>query len=144
MLDINNQYFRSRNRALPQDSHTLWGSTRDLWTVVDTRLCTACVFVSLYLTHIYFRGDRMITFCNEISALCSRRMTHILPTCNVTQSACFMETFIIGIRTVQVLFSPVLVDVDYPVTCHDLHNKLSCTLLIRIIRRYPYGANHVV
>jgi hypothetical protein len=28
-------YFRSRNRALPQDSHSLLGSTGDLWTVLD-------------------------------------------------------------------------------------------------------------
>jgi hypothetical protein len=33
MLDSNEYYFRSRNCALPQDSHSLRGSTRDLWTV---------------------------------------------------------------------------------------------------------------
>jgi hypothetical protein len=32
-LDSNKHYFRSRNRALPQDSHFLSGTTRDLWTV---------------------------------------------------------------------------------------------------------------
>jgi hypothetical protein len=33
-LGINEDYFRSRNLALPQDSHSLMGSTRDLWTVL--------------------------------------------------------------------------------------------------------------
>jgi hypothetical protein len=32
-LDSNEHHFRSRNFALPQDSHSLRGSTRDLWTV---------------------------------------------------------------------------------------------------------------
>jgi hypothetical protein len=32
-LDSNEHYFPSRNRALPQDSHSLRGSARDLWTV---------------------------------------------------------------------------------------------------------------
>jgi hypothetical protein len=32
-LDSNEHYFRSRNRALPQDSYSLRGSARDLWTV---------------------------------------------------------------------------------------------------------------
>jgi hypothetical protein len=32
-LDSNEHYFRSRNRALPQDSHSLRGSPRDLWTL---------------------------------------------------------------------------------------------------------------
>jgi hypothetical protein len=32
-LDSNENYFRSRHLALPQDSHTLQGLTRDLWTV---------------------------------------------------------------------------------------------------------------
>jgi hypothetical protein len=32
-LDSIEHYFRSRNRAVPQDSHSLRGSTRDLWTV---------------------------------------------------------------------------------------------------------------
>jgi hypothetical protein len=32
-LDSSEHYLRSRNRALPQDSHSLRGSTRDLWTV---------------------------------------------------------------------------------------------------------------
>jgi hypothetical protein len=32
-LDSNEHYFRSRNLALTQDSHSLRGSTRDLWTV---------------------------------------------------------------------------------------------------------------
>jgi hypothetical protein len=30
-LDSNEHYFRARNRALPQHSHFLLGSTRDLW-----------------------------------------------------------------------------------------------------------------
>jgi hypothetical protein len=33
-LNSNEHYFRSRNLALLQDSHSLRGSTRDLWTVV--------------------------------------------------------------------------------------------------------------
>jgi hypothetical protein len=33
MLYSNEHYFRSQNRALPQDSYSLRGSTRDLWTV---------------------------------------------------------------------------------------------------------------
>jgi hypothetical protein len=32
-LDSNEHYFRSRNHALPQDSHSLRGPTRDLWIV---------------------------------------------------------------------------------------------------------------
>jgi hypothetical protein len=32
-LDSKEYYFRSRNRALPQDSHALLGSARDLWAV---------------------------------------------------------------------------------------------------------------
>jgi hypothetical protein len=36
-LDSNAHYFRSRNRALPQDSHSLRGPTRDLWTVVTVQ-----------------------------------------------------------------------------------------------------------
>jgi hypothetical protein len=31
-FDSNEHYFRSRNRALPQDSHSLRASTRDLLT----------------------------------------------------------------------------------------------------------------
>jgi hypothetical protein len=34
-LDSNEHYFRSRNRALPKDSHSLRGSARHLWTVAD-------------------------------------------------------------------------------------------------------------
>jgi hypothetical protein len=34
MLDSNGHYFRSWNLALPQDSHSLRGSSRDLWTVL--------------------------------------------------------------------------------------------------------------
>jgi hypothetical protein len=33
-LDSEEYYLRSRNLALPQDSHSLRGSTRDLWTVL--------------------------------------------------------------------------------------------------------------
>jgi hypothetical protein len=40
-LDSNEHYFRSRNHALPQDSHSLWGSTRDLWTVAFAQLVWA-------------------------------------------------------------------------------------------------------
>jgi hypothetical protein len=47
-LDSNEHYFRSWNLALPQDSHSLRGSTRDLWAVVPSteinnteRLCVA-------------------------------------------------------------------------------------------------------
>jgi hypothetical protein len=38
-LDSNEHYFRSRNLALTQDSHSLRGSTRDPWTVymISTR-----------------------------------------------------------------------------------------------------------
>jgi hypothetical protein len=32
-LESNEHYFRLRNRALAQDSHSLRGSTHDLWTV---------------------------------------------------------------------------------------------------------------
>jgi hypothetical protein len=32
-LDCNEHYLRSRNLTLPQDAHSLRGSTRDLWTV---------------------------------------------------------------------------------------------------------------
>jgi hypothetical protein len=34
-LDGNEHYFRCRNRALPQDSHSLRSSTRDLWTLAN-------------------------------------------------------------------------------------------------------------
>jgi hypothetical protein len=37
-LDSNEHYFRSYNRALPQDSHSLLGSTRDPWTVLSQYL----------------------------------------------------------------------------------------------------------
>jgi hypothetical protein len=36
-LDSNEHYFLSRNRALPEDSHSLRGSTRDMWTVNVTK-----------------------------------------------------------------------------------------------------------
>jgi hypothetical protein len=36
-LDSNERYFRSRNPALPQDSHSLRGSARDLWTVHELK-----------------------------------------------------------------------------------------------------------
>jgi hypothetical protein len=32
-LDTNEHFFLSRNRALRQDEHSLWGSARELWTV---------------------------------------------------------------------------------------------------------------
>jgi hypothetical protein len=42
-LDSNEHYFRSRNLALPQDSHSIRGSTRDLWTI-----CATCCNIQLY------------------------------------------------------------------------------------------------
>jgi hypothetical protein len=36
-LDSDEHYFRSRNCALPQDSHSLRGSTRDPWTVYSPK-----------------------------------------------------------------------------------------------------------
>jgi hypothetical protein len=49
-LDSNEHYFRSRNLALPQDSHSLRVSTRDLWTVVYNELSYgtlmySCIFL---------------------------------------------------------------------------------------------------
>jgi hypothetical protein len=38
-LDSNEHYFRSRNLTLPQDPHSLRGSTRVLWTVSAARYC---------------------------------------------------------------------------------------------------------
>jgi hypothetical protein len=32
-LDSNEHYFRSQNLALPQDSHSLRGSSRGMWSV---------------------------------------------------------------------------------------------------------------
>jgi hypothetical protein len=46
-LDSNEYYFHSRNLALPQDSHSLRVSTRDLWTVHFENLHGKWVYFSL-------------------------------------------------------------------------------------------------
>jgi hypothetical protein len=64
-LGSNEHYFRLRNRALPQDPHSLPGSTRDLWTVHVLQhntvkhiyvltLCSFLITVSLHYTETWF------------------------------------------------------------------------------------------
>jgi hypothetical protein len=62
-LDSKENYFRSRNLALPQDLHSLRRSTRDLWTV------TKVVIVGCYCS--CRRGETMSLNCGHQRTCCS-------------------------------------------------------------------------
>jgi hypothetical protein len=64
-LDSNEHFFRSRNLALPQDSHSLRGSTRDPWTVDSDEL--RIIFVAAlrfydYVSHLSIRSETNIVW----------------------------------------------------------------------------------
>jgi hypothetical protein len=59
--DSNEHYFRSQNHALPQDSHSLRGSTRDLWTVF-TQSCDGTVTSDACLSLL---GTYFIIHCRD-------------------------------------------------------------------------------
>jgi hypothetical protein len=64
-LDSNEHYFRSRNLALPQDSHSLRGTTRDLWTVF-----AYCCGVTLYRLRFLFGRSRVSFSAQRPEILC--------------------------------------------------------------------------
>jgi hypothetical protein len=82
-LDNSNvHYFRSRNLALPQDSHSLRRSTRDLWTVVSsTTKSTSLQLRKNYTRRVFsFSYNRTIQlhvscFLNPARKACMSRVT---------------------------------------------------------------------
>jgi hypothetical protein len=64
MLDSNEHYFRSWNHALPQDSHSLQGSTRVLWTAVNSARRTMELLAS-HILCISLHADVMMQQRNK-------------------------------------------------------------------------------
>jgi hypothetical protein len=95
-LDSNERYFRSRNLALSQDSHSLRGSTRDMWTVLIMNCACGTAFTCrswrdswlLRLVYANWQRDRSVNWRAVLvpQCVCSVLKWHWRRTCSALVS----------------------------------------------------------